>query len=93
MGRSNDTSFAAFISPAMGPDGVPTGLDPFSAELGKNTGDADLSGVDIGDGVKAYSRELDGLHLLVANSGSSVVFALASQPSAAEALLLSALPK
>ncbi|PZC48753.1 MAG: hypothetical protein C1O27_000122 [Chloroflexi bacterium] len=56
-------------------------------------GDADLSGVDIGDGVKAYSRELDGLHLLVANSGSSVVFALASQPSAAEALLLSALPK
>jgi len=48
MGRSNDTSFAAFISPAMGPDGVPTGLDPFSAELGKNTGDADLSDISKG---------------------------------------------
>lgn len=56
-------------------------------------GDADLSGIDIGDGIKAYARELDGLQLLVANSGSSVVFALASQRETAEGLLLSALPK
>ena len=32
---------AAFISPTMGPGGVPTGLGPFSTELGGHTGDAE----------------------------------------------------
>ena len=61
--------------------------------LSSFAGEAGLAAVTIGDDVRAYARQIDGLELLVANSGSSVVFAIAAQRQTAEGLLLSTLSK